>query len=120
MKILLFLEKLGLVGLSLFLFSQLDFAWWWYPLLFFAPDLSMLGYAAGPRIGAGVYNFVHHQGLAILLYLLGFFLFIPLLQLAGAIMLGHSAMDRVFGYGLKHSDSFQHTHLGIIGQRSSP
>jgi hypothetical protein len=24
-------------------------------------------------------------------------------------------MDRIFGYGLKYPDAFQHTHLGWIG-----
>ena len=31
-------------------------------------------------------------------------------------LLGHSSFDRVFGYGLKHEDAFQHTHLGRIGR----
>jgi hypothetical protein len=38
------------------------------------------------------------------------------LQLAGLILFGHSSMDRVLGYGLKYSDSFQHTHLGMLGK----
>jgi hypothetical protein len=29
---------------------------------------------------------------------------------------GHSSLDRVFGYGLKHEDAFQNTHLGRIGR----
>lgn len=39
----------------------------------------------------------------------------PALQLAGLILLGHSSLDRVLGYGLKYADSFKHTHLGWIG-----
>ena len=31
------------------------------------------------------------------------------------LLLAHTSMDRVMGYGLKHTDSFQHTHLGRIG-----
>jgi len=31
-------------------------------------------------------------------------------------LLGHSSFDRVFGYGLKHEDAFQNTHLGRIGR----
>jgi hypothetical protein len=42
----------------------------------------------------------------------------PVLLLAAAILLGHSSLDRAVGYGLKHADNFQHTHLGWIGQRS--
>lgn len=116
MKILLKLEGLALFIFSIFLFAQLHYAWWWYPLLFFAPDVSMLAYLRGPRAGALVYNFVHHHALSIGLYLLGFYLGAPVLQLAGVILFGHSNLDRVLGYGLKHSDSFQNTHLGVIGK----
>ena len=31
-------------------------------------------------------------------------------------LFGHSSFDRVMGYGLKHEDSFQNTHLGGIGR----
>ncbi len=46
----------------------------------------------------------------------GWWLDANLLLLAGIIMFGHSGMDRVFGYGLKHTDSFSNTHLGRIGK----
>ena len=46
MKNLLKVEELFLFGLALFLFSKLHYGWGWYALLFFAPDLSMLGYLA--------------------------------------------------------------------------
>ncbi len=116
MKTLLKLEALALWGLSIFLFSRLGYAWWWYPLLFFAPDLSMIGYLGGTHAGAIVYNIVHHHVVSLGLYVLGSFLGNPLLQLAGTILLGHSNMDRVLGYGLKYPDSFQNTHLGVIGK----
>jgi len=116
MKTLLKLEALALWGLSIFLFAQLGYAWWWYPLLFFVPDLSMIGYLGGTRAGAIVYNIVHHHVISLGLYVLGFYLANPLLQLAGVILLGHSNMDRVLDYGLKYPDSFQNTHLGVIGK----
>ena len=116
MKTLLKLEALALWGLSVFLFAQLGYAWWWYLVLFFAPDLSMLGYLGGTRVGALVYNIVHHHAVSLGLYVLGFFLGNPVLQLAGVILLGHSNMDRLLGYGLKYPDSFQNTHLGVIGK----
>lgn len=37
---------------------------------------------------------------------------VPLLSLIGIVMLAHSSLDRVLGYGLKYPDSFQRTHLG--------
>ena len=116
MKNLLKLEELSLLGLSMLLFSELDYSWWWYALLFLTPDLSMVGYLANPRLGAWTYNLVHHKGLAVELYVLGALLSIPWLMFAGTLLLGHSSFDRVFGYGLKHEDAFQNTHLGRIGK----
>jgi len=116
MKNLLKLEELLMLGLALFLFSKLDYGWGWYALLFLTPDLSMVGYLANPRLGAWTYNLIHHKGLAVALYVLGALLSIPSLMFAGTILFGHSSFDRVLGYGLKHEDAFQNTHLGRIGR----
>ena len=116
MKNLLKLEELSLLGLSLFLFSGLDYGWGWYALLFLTPDLSMVGYLANPRFGSWTYNLIHHKGLAVALYILGYLFSTPWLMFAGTLLLGHSSFDRVFGYGLKYPDSFQNTHLGRIGR----
>jgi len=116
MKNLLKLEELFMFGLSIFLFSKLDFAWWWYPLLILTPDLSMIGYLINPEVGAMIYNFIHHKALGISIFVIGIIFASQPLQLAGLILFGHSSMDRMSGYGLKYSDSFQHTHLGIIGK----
>ena len=118
MKTTIRLEELGFTLFSVYLFSLLPFPWWYFPVLFFVPDLSMLGYLAGPGIGALVYNFVHHRGLALLYYVLGMLLATPALALAGAIIFAHSSLDRVFGYGLKFPDSFSNTHLGRIGREA--
>jgi len=119
MKNLLKLEELFLFGLALFLFSGLNYAWGWYTLLFFAPDLSMLGYLANSRLGAWNYNLIHHKGVAVALYVLGSLLAAPWLMFAGTVILGHSSLDRVFGYGLKYPDAFQNTHLGRIGKQNA-
>ena len=116
MKNLLKLEELFMFALSIFLFGQLEFAWWWYPLLLFAPDLSMIGYLVSSQIGAMAYNFVHHKAVGISLFVAGTWLANPPLQLAGVILFGHSSMDRILGYGLKYPDAFQNTHLGMIGK----
>lgn len=110
MKSLLKLEEFLLFCLSLLLFSGLDYSWGLSALLFFAPDLSMLGYLANPRLGAWTCNLIHHKGLAITLYAFGFLLATPWLMFA------HSSFDRILGYGLKHEDAFQNTHLGRIGR----
>lgn len=117
MKNLLRVEEAFLFALSVFLFSRLDYAWWWFPLLLFAPDLGMLGYLANSRVGAYLYNAIHHRGLAVSLYLAGALSPLPALQLAGLILFAHSSLDRVFDYGLKYPDAFGHTHLGHTGGR---
>lgn len=118
MQRLLKLEDLGAFLLSIFLFSQLDFAWWVYPALLLLPDLSMLGYLVNTKIGAQLYNFFHHQLLGMACWMLGIWLSLPALALAGVILFGHAAMDRLFGYGLKYPDSFHNTHLGLIGKNA--
>lgn len=114
MAILLKLEFVALFALSMFLFSLLPYAWWWYPALILLPDIGMLGYALGPRIGAWIYNLFHLLFVGIGFYLIGAYAGLPLIEFAGIIMIGHISLDRVFGFGLKHEDSFKHTHLGSL------
>jgi uncharacterized membrane protein len=118
MKTILRLEELAGFLFSIYLFSLLSYPWWMYLLFFLSPDLSMLGYAAGPRVGAFIYNLVHHKAVSFGLITLGGLLSVPLISLAGAVLLGHSNLDRAVGYGLKHTDSFKHTHLGAIGRET--
>jgi hypothetical protein len=117
MKSALRLEELFIAGLAFYLFLALGFVWWWFPLLLLVPDVSMIGYLANPRLGALTYNVVHHRGLGVACYIAGGVIRQPWLQAAGLVLLAHSSIDRVMGYGLKHADSFQHTHLGEIRQR---
>ena len=103
-KMLVKLEEVGLVLLSFYLFLALDYAWWWFPLLFFVPDVSMLGFLINPKVGALTYNFIHHKALSISIYLLGSFTQFPELQLAGLVMLGHSSFDRALGFELQQTE----------------
>lgn len=116
MNTIIKLEEAALFVLGIFLFSFLDYAWWWFLVLILAPDLSMIGYLLGNKTGAWVYNFFHHRGVALLVYFAGFHLNSQALQLAGIILFAHSSMDRMFGYGLKYEDGFKFTHLGEIGK----
>jgi len=80
------------------------------------PDLSMIGYLRGPRLGSITYNAVHHLVLALALLGLGWWMGIGWLILAGALVLAHVGMDRALGYGLKLPTDFRDTHLGRIGR----
>jgi hypothetical protein len=117
MKYVLKLEEAGLFILAFYLLKQLHLSWWWFPSLLLLPDLSMLAYLGGNKTGAIIYNIVHHKGLAVIIYLLGINFEIQWLAAAGIILLAHSSMDRMFGYGLKYFTGFQYTHLGRIGKK---
>jgi hypothetical protein len=118
MKNLLKIEEAAMFGFSIVLFTQTDFAWWWYLVLILTPDIGMLGYLAGNRVGAWTYNLFHHKAVAILILCIGWTVGNEWLELAGITLFGHSSLDRILGYGLKYADSFQHTHLGWIGSES--
>jgi len=112
MKSLLRLEEIAQFTLSIILFSQLDYAWWIYPACLLLPDISMIGYLFNTKLGAAIYNFFHHKLLAVVVFSIGIYMSISIITLIGIILFGHSAMDRIFGYGLKYEDDFKNTHLG--------
>jgi hypothetical protein len=85
------------------------------PLLL-APDLSMVGYLGGPRVGAITYNSVHNLVVALAALGIGWFAPVAWLALAGAVLFAHVGMDRTLGYGLKLPADFRDTHLGRIGR----
>ena len=116
MKTVLQLEYAALLLLGTFAFAATGWSWWWFLVLFFLPDLSMLGYIFSQKAGAWTYNLFHHLGLAVIVYFAGKYFSSTELELAGIILFSHSAFDRLLGYGLKYSDSFQNTHLGRIGK----
>lgn len=91
--------------------------WWEFFAWLLAPDLSMIGYALNTQVGAILYNMAHHQGLALMILCAGVYFGLPVLMFAGTVMFGHSALDRILGYGLKYPDDFKHTHLGWIGKK---
>lgn len=116
MKNIIKAEELAMFVLGIYLFSTLGLEWWWFLVLILLPDISMIGYAFGNKIGAYSYNFFHHKAIAIVVYLIGIYVNNTTIQLIGIILFSHSAMDRMFGYGLKYNTSFHDTHLGKIGK----
>jgi hypothetical protein len=131
MKGLLRSEELAQFLLVILLLALKSASWWWYILLVIGPDIGMIGYLGGPRLGAITYNILHHKGIAVLLFSVALFsdlhtLFDPATFLertalfTALVLFGHSCMDRALGYGLKFTDSFQHTHLGMIGKGTKP
>lgn len=118
MKNVIKIEEAAMFLFSIILFSKLSFAWWLFPALILTPDISFLGYAAGNKTGAVIYNIFHHKAVALTLYVAGLYTGYEVLELIGVIF-GHSSMDRFFGYGLKYFTGFSDTHLGKIGKEKN-
>jgi hypothetical protein len=116
MKNLLKVEEVGMFLLCIFLFSKLNFAWWWFPALLLLPDIGMIGYIINPKIGAFTYNLLHYRFVASLIALYALTYGNEYWKLAAIILFAHISFDRVLGYGLKYNDSFSNTHLGVIGK----
>lgn len=117
MNVLLKVEEGAIFLFCIFLFSKLNFAWWWFPALLLLPDIGMIGYIINPKIGAFTYNLLHHRFVA---SLIGFYALTygnDYWKLIVIILFAHISLDRALGYGLKYNDSFQHTHLGITGKK---
>lgn len=108
---LLRLEGLALLVGSLVLYFDADFGWLLLVVLLLAPDLSMLGYLGGPRLGAATYDAVHTTVLPIALGVVGVVGEADTALQLALIWLAHIGMDRALGYGLKYPTGFKDTHL---------
>ena len=112
--ILLRAEEAVLLTLTVFAYQHLQYSWLFFALLFFAPDLSMLGYLINPRIGAATYNFAHTLTLALALLLASYVGHWHQATAIALVWVAHIALDRLLGYGLKYPTAFKDTHLHHI------
>jgi len=114
-KGLLRLEGIAVLAAASLAYAALGGNWWVFAALFLVPDLSMLGYLKGPRLGAALYNLGHSYAAPLAL---GAFAMTqaPALQIYALIWIAHIGFDRAMGYGLKYSSDFGATHLGVIGK----
>jgi len=115
-RVLLRVEGAAIFAIAIVLYSRLGESWWLFAILFLAPDLSFLGYLAGPRVGAITYNLLHTLAGPILLALVGLFVPYEPAMAVALIWLAHCGIDRALGYGLKYEAGFGFTHLGRIGR----
>ncbi|MGI2259456.1 DUF4260 domain-containing protein [Shewanella sp. GXUN23E] len=114
--ILLRLEALAVMLVALILYAHFQFGWTDFALWFLLPDVALLGYLAGSKLGAACYNTSHSY--------LGPLLLLGIWQLADSplvlqlclIWFAHIGFDRALGYGLKFNSGFHDTHLGRIGR----
>lgn len=112
--LLLRLEGLAFALAACAAYGAIGGSWWFFALFILAPDLAMLGYAAGQKIGALCYNLTHTYLVPVPLALVGWYFEAALLTPLALIWIAHIGLDRAIGYGLKYGTSFHDTHLSRV------
>ena len=115
MRATLRLEGLLLLVAACVAYFQLGFSGAAFAALFLVPDVSLIGYLRGPRVGAIVYNAGHAMIGPLAIGAIGV-VAMPALVPYALIWLAHIGFDRALGYGLKYAGGFQLTHMGRIGR----
>jgi hypothetical protein len=109
-------EAAAALAAALTFYAFSEFSWLLFALLFLLPDVSIVGYLAGPQRGAVIYNAVHTYAAPLLLGVAATIAANSLLLAIATIWFAHIAFDRALGYGLKQATGFKDTHLGVIGR----
>jgi hypothetical protein len=110
-RTLLHVEGLAVLVAALVLYFYAGYGWLLLVLLALAPDLSLVGYAAGLRIGSLAYDVAHSYVLPVALAAAGVVTETSWVTQVALIWLAHIGADRLLGYGLKYPSSFKGTHL---------
>ena len=116
-RLLLRLEGLAVAAISAVLYARTGVSWWLFAALWLAPDLSMLGYLSRPCRGARIYNAIHTYVVPAVLALSAYLLHLRIPLAVALIWTNHIGVDRLLGFGLKYSDGFRFTHLGVFEKR---
>jgi hypothetical protein len=109
--LLLRLEGAAVLAGSLALYFDQDYGWLALVVLVLAPDLTMIAYGAGPRVGAVAYDIAHTDALPLALGVAGLLATEARPVQLALIWLVHIGADRLLGYGLKYPSAFGDTHL---------
>lgn len=97
-------EGAAVFGGAIALYFHADGAWWLLLVLALAPDLSALGFLAGPRVGSLTYNLAHTYVGPVALAAVGIVTGWPLGVQLALIWLAHIGIDRALGYTLRNPD----------------
>ena len=110
-NLLLRMEGLTVLIAAIAAYAHQGGSIWLFLALILAPDLGMIGYLRGVRVGSIVYNALHMYTLPALLAAAAIAFNLPTLLLIALIWFAHIGMDRVAGYGLKYPTEFKDTHM---------
>jgi hypothetical protein len=118
-QVFLRLEGFAVAVVSALFYAHTGASWWLFTALFLLPDLSMLGYLGGPKLGARIYNAIHSYVTPGTLVAMAMLLKSPGLLPYAFVWILHIGVDRMLGYGLKYPQGFGWTHLGRLGRGKS-
>ena len=110
-RALLHLEGAVVAAAAIALYFHFGYPWWLLVVLALAPDLSMLGYAAGPVVGRAAYDAAHTYAVPVALAAIGVLADSDAALQVGLIWTAHIGIDRAIGYGLKYRTGFKDTHM---------
>ena len=110
-NLLLRAEGATALAFATWFYSQQGYGWLMFAVLFFAPDIFMLGFLGGNKLGAHIYNIGHTYVVPGIVLAAGWFAASPLAIAIALIWIGHIGFDRILGYGLKYDRGFKFTHL---------
>jgi hypothetical protein len=113
-RVLLRLEGLAVFIGAIAVYLDNDYSLLALVLLFLTPDISFLGYLAGPRTGSLVYDAVHTYVAPLTLGIAGVITESDVPMQVALIWSAHIGMDRALGYGLKYPTAFEDTHLNRV------
>lgn len=119
-KTILRVEGIALFVTATAAYFAIDAPLWLFVVLALAPDLSMLGYLVGPRVGSDIYNAFHTYLAPIALGAVGVWVGVTPLSWVALVWVAHVGADRAVGYGLKYPTGFKHTHLSGENDHPSP
>jgi len=115
-RLLLRAEGLAVLIGAVVGYHAIGASWGLFAILLLFPDLGLIGYLAGPRVGAHAYNALHTYAGPAALAALAYYGVVPGAWPPCLIWVAHIGMDRALGLGLKFPSAFQHTHLGNVGR----
>ena len=111
-EILLRIEGAFDLALSLIFFEAIQGNWLLFILLLLVPDLAMLGYLGGARMGTVCYNLAQTLAGPFLIVAYAYLMKSLWLLPYALIWTAHIGLDRMLGFGLKYPTRFGDTHLG--------
>lgn len=121
-RVLLHVEGAAALALSLLLYQQVSGNWGLFLALVLVPDLSLLGYLLGRRVGAPTYNVMHTYTWPMLLAAVGVSGYSPWALPVALVWAFHISLDRMVGWGLNYltgKDTHMQRVRDPVGERAA-